>query len=182
MLWKNARDTSVKTAKPKERAAWGQGSPPPAAETADWGYPTLLAEHPLARARSGKPRPRGSFPGTPRGPFNEVRHLKSLAAIANITVQRIRNNTTPLPGQAGAVWGAIEACIANDRRASNGSPVFPASRWSASIICYAAINKIPSCLVREHNFHTRYRRRFPLPVGTRGRKLVPGALQTLAAR
>ncbi len=36
----------------------------------------------------------------------------------------------------------IEACIANDRRASNRSPVFPAFRWSASIICYAAINKL----------------------------------------
>ena len=34
-----------------------------------------------------------------------------------------------------------EACIANDRGAFNGNPVCPASRWSASIICHAAINK-----------------------------------------
>ena len=40
-----------------------------------------------------------------------------------------------LTDRAG-VRGTTGACIANHRRASNGSPVFP-----ASIICYAAINK-----------------------------------------
>ena len=34
----------------------------------------------------------------------------------------------------------IQACIANDGRASNGSPVFPASRWLALVIGNANIN------------------------------------------
>ena len=35
-------------------------------------------------------------------------------------------------------------CFANGRRASNGSPVFPTSRWSVSIIHYANINRFPA--------------------------------------
>ena len=35
----------------------------------------------------------------------------------------------------------VEACIANNHGASNGGPGFPASRWSASIIFRAVINK-----------------------------------------
>ena len=96
------------------------------------GAPDTLGRAPLARFRSGKPRPGESRPGTPNGPFNEGCHLKSLAAMTNITVQKSetaesRNPDKPEP------FGKFE---------------------------------IPCCLVRENDFHTRYRRHFPLPAGT----------------
>ena len=99
---------------------------------ADWGHPALLVERPLARVRSGKPRPGGSHPGTPNGPFDEGCHLKSLAAITNVTVQKLRNNGKPQPGQAGAVWEFRNSLLSCPReRLPHAIPTaFPPSCWN----------------------------------------------------
>jgi hypothetical protein len=121
---------------------------------ADWGRSTRSAEHPLARVRSGKPRPGRSQPGSPNGPFNEVCHLNSFAKITNSTTQQIRNNKTQQ--------------IRNNKSSQLGQT--------------GAVGKfeIPACIVREHDFHTRQSRRFPLLAKTRsvnrprGHQLTPG--------
>lgn len=87
-----------------------------------------IARHATARHRHGGHGSRGSE----KSPSSD--HCESLFSIARLC------EYPDTPPRAAVCGHIIGSCTANEPRAPNGSPAFPASRWSAGGIHNANIN------------------------------------------